>query len=103
MNNLPALDFHHRNKHQSKKEKIRWNLIKKLDIKSISKKLIKEDCICLCSNCHTLFHSIKYYEIGERIIGKKFREQIEDIYRNLENKIILFNHEMAEIKDPLEI
>ncbi len=102
MNNLPALDFHHRSKHQSKKKKIRWHLIKKLDIKSIGEKLIKEDCICLCSNCHTLFHSIKYYEIGERIIGKKFREQIENIYRNLEKKIKLFNHETTEIKDPLE-
>ncbi len=102
MKNLPALDFHHRSKHQIKKEKIRWNLIKKLDIKSIAEKLIKEDCICLCSNCHTIFHSIKFYEIGEKIIGIKFRGHIEKMYRNLENKIILFNQKTTEIKDPLE-
>ena len=48
--------------------------IKRFDIKSISKKLIEEDCICLCSNCHTLFHSTKYKEFGWKIIGRKYKE-----------------------------
>lgn len=103
MNNLPALDIHHRNEHQSKRKKLRWNQIKKLDIKSISEKLINEDCICLCSNCHTLFHSIKYKEFGEKIIGRKFKEQIAKIYKNLENKIVSFEYRTTEIKDPLEL
>jgi len=102
MNNLPALDIHHRNEHQSKRKKLRWTQIKKLDINSISEKLIKEDCICLCSNCHTLFHSIKYKEFGEKIIGKEYKDQIEKIYKNLENKIISFEYKTTEIKDPLK-
>lgn len=103
MNNLPALDIHHRNEHQRKRKKLRWNQIKKLDIKSICDKLITEDCICLCSNCHTLLHSIKYKEIGKKIIGMKYKEQIEKIYKNLESNIIAFEYMTTVIKDPLKL
>jgi len=75
--------------------------IKRFDIKSISKKLIEEDCICLCSNCHTLFHSTKYKEFGWKIIGRKYKEQIEETYNYLERNVLKFKFKKIDIKDPL--
>ncbi|MEE9377496.1 MAG: hypothetical protein V3V33_05625 [Candidatus Lokiarchaeia archaeon] len=47
--------------------------------------------------------SIKEKEFGEKIIGRKYKEQIEKIYKNLENKIVSFEYRTTEIKDPLEL
>ena len=52
-----------------------------------------------CGNCH----KIKLYtEFGVKIIGKEYKDQIEKIYKNLENRIISFEYKTTGIKDPLK-
>jgi len=53
LNRLPALHFHHLEPSR-KKTSFSADLRDITDIKKIKKLLLKEDCTCLCSNCHAI-------------------------------------------------
>ncbi len=70
---LPVLNFHHRN--PSRKEtNFSADLRDITDIEKIKKILTEEDCICLCSNCHSI-------ENAE--IFKNYRHKITQTKQNL--------------------
>ncbi|MCK4379682.1 MAG: hypothetical protein KAW51_00985 [Candidatus Lokiarchaeota archaeon] len=86
-NNLPSLGFHHIL--PSKKETvIKWDTISKFSLKKISYLLISEKCVCLCSNCHTILHSVSFI----RNINEIFRDKYDLLINQVRvdyNKIII--------------
>ncbi|MBY9021471.1 MAG: hypothetical protein KGD67_10450 [Candidatus Lokiarchaeota archaeon] len=70
--NLSSLTFHHVN--PEKKKDISSEAFRKYSIKKLAIKIIQEECICLCANCHIL------------IEATIFREHSEEIFRDVENK-----------------
>jgi len=80
--NLPALEFHHRN---LVKKEIKWEKLSKQPINDIISILKNEDCICLCKNCHSLVHSVYFQQFYEEI----FETDISTIHLVEENLLIL--------------
>ena len=72
--NLSSLTFHHMN--PEKKKDISSEAFRKFSIKQLANKMIQEECICLCANCHTM---------SEATI---FREHSEEIFVDMEKKEI---------------
>jgi len=72
--NLSSLTFHHIN--PEKKKDISSEAFRKLSIKQLANKMIQEECICLCANCHTM------------IEATIFREHSEEIFVDMEKKDI---------------
>lgn len=72
--NLSSLTFHHIN--PEKKKDISSGAFRKLSIKQLANKMIQEECICLCANCHTM------------IEATIFREHSEEIFVDMEKKEI---------------
>lgn len=65
--NLPALEFHHRN---PEKKEFKWEKLSKHPINNIITILKNEDCICLCKNCHSLVHSVNFEQFYEEIFER---------------------------------
>ncbi len=101
-NNLPALEFHHITKADNI-NKLRWTKIKKYEIEEIINMLIRQNCVCLCSNCHTLIHSIQFRNVVDEILeinySNKFKSFFKEILRNIYN----FKLQRIDGKDPLRI
>jgi len=87
-NNLPTLNFHHRNKSNLDKSNV-WNRINHLEFKQIKSELIKKDCVSLCGNCHQLIDSHHFKNHHERIIGPEYSLQVKTYYdkvlKNIKN------------------
>lgn len=100
--NLPALEFHHISG-SDEANKLRWVQLKKYSIKEIIRILLNENCICLCSNCHTLLHSTQFKEIVSSILGKKHSNVYHSVYSDLQKNIDNFEFKSINIKDPLDL
>ncbi|MFX1365138.1 MAG: hypothetical protein ACFFCE_17925 [Promethearchaeota archaeon] len=101
-NNLPALQFHHRSGLKEADNKLKWEKIKKYDIESICKKLIREDCVCLCTNCHKTVHIKNLNSIPTGIFGDDFKTQIKIYKDEIQQNIQNFELKPKKIKDPLQ-
>ena len=72
--NLLHLDLHH----SELRNLIRnWQSIAKLDCDEIMRLIIKEKCICLCSNCHALI-TYKYHISIREVLKGFYSQQIID-------------------------
>ncbi len=98
-NSLSALEFHHRDPNQKKRE-IKWAVIEHLNSKQIIDILIKEQCVCLCANCHSFIHS-RYAEfIDEALDGLEdsislnntiyLPEKLRELYEKIFERINLY-------------
>jgi len=101
--NLPALEFHHKSKREEEIDKIRWANIKKYEIKNIAQLLKKQNCICLCSNCHTLLHSSQFRNVVDDILEKNYSIRFNSYLKELLNNINEFKVQWLDFKDPLRI
>ena len=102
IHNLPALEFHHISK-TGENDKLRWNKIKKHSVNDIIEILIKENCVCLCSNCHTLLHATKFVIIAEVIFEKDFSDQVKSLFEEISRNSKNFKLRMSSINDPLSL
>jgi len=100
--NLPALQFHHRSGLKEADNKLKWHKIKKYDIKTICKKLIKEDCVCLCANCHKTVHVKNITSIPTNIFRDDYKTQIKIYKHEIQQNIQNFELKLKKIIDPLE-
>lgn len=88
--NLSSLTFHHIN--PEKKKDISSGAFRKLSIKQLADKMIQEECICLCANCHAMIEATIFREHSEEIfvdMGKKdiYVKRINYFYENLTKNI----------------
>lgn len=67
MENIALFDFHHR----SKKKTNSWEKIKWKDLEDIIKWIKKDNCVALCTNCHSLIHSKVFIKYSDIILKKK--------------------------------
>lgn len=83
--NLTTLQFHHRDK--EKKTFKKYDKLRYTTLENIEKKLIQDDAVCLCGNCHRMVTS-KYYEKNhQEIVGSKYSQEIVKNYKFLNENI----------------
>ena len=100
-NNLPALQFHHRSERKEVENKFKWHKIKKYDIKTISKELIKEDCVCLCANCHKTVH-FKNFKLSDiSILGNDYKREVDNYKYGIQQNIQKFELKLTAVNNPL--
>jgi len=102
---LDALEFHHKDPSKNEK-KLKWDVLEHLDSKSIIEILIKEECVCLCSNCHSFIHSRYALLIDETLEQFKDRfsaeyktnlsEEIKKKYQKILEKVNLYDIKINE-------
>jgi len=80
-NNLPTLNFHHRDKSNLDKSNV-WNKINHLELNQIKSELINQNCVSLCGNCHQLIDSHHFKNHNENIIGPEHSDH-EKLYYQL--------------------
>jgi len=83
--NLPALQFHHKNP-KIKNYKM-WSDINNLKISKIIKKLKEDNVICLCANCHNMTESRHFKENMSEIIENRDLNELKPFYKKLDRKI----------------
>jgi len=108
-NDLAVLEFHHRD--LEVENKFKWDKIESLPINQINEIIINQDCVCLCSNCHSNFHS-RFDEFGREILQDYYSEKevqtylkkIFNHYQSIRDEILnfSFNNE-KRIDSPFEI
>jgi len=64
---LPSFVFHHR----SKKKINSWTNMKSVNFNRIFNWLKRDDCVCLCANCHSMLHSTLFLKYAEIILKDK--------------------------------
>jgi len=109
IDNLPALDGHHRKKLP---EKSLWNEIADLDCEEIFKIYIKEGIISLCANCHRIIHSV-FHNYIEGIFKDHYLESklqnferiVKENFKHILNNINNFQFDLGKInfKSPLKL
>jgi len=112
IDNLSYQEFHHTDPNL-KEEDFKWSNIRSLDTLEIIDKIVKQKCVCLCSNCHSLIHSkISEYidEVMEKIqyetsqkerLIKTIKRKVEKIHKNIADFKILNNRN--QFRDPLKL
>jgi hypothetical protein len=93
-NDLAALDLHHRSEEKEASEGSFWQSISNNKIKEIIVKIIEDDCVLICSNCHRFYHS-SFHKCYEEVLGSylseeefdKYSEIINNSYDLIKNKI----------------
>jgi hypothetical protein len=109
LNDLSALELHHRDSKVESKSK--WHTIKSLPINQINEIIINQDCVCLCSNCHSNFHS-RFDEFGREVLQDYYDEKevkthlkkISNHYQAIRDKILNFCFYIEKpIESPFEI
>jgi len=88
-NNLPTLNFHHRNKSNLDRSNV-WNKINHLEFKQTKSELIKKDCVSLCGNCHQLIDSHHFKNNHEKIIGSEYSVHVKEYYNKVLKNIKKF-------------
>ncbi len=88
---LASMNFHHKDNSLNKKS--RWQDLQDQDCVDILNTLINEECICLCSNCHSLLHS--NYIGNFKNIMQKFLSDGEFLELNLEMARLVKNLEQS--------
>jgi hypothetical protein len=84
-NNLASLVFHHRD--TRKKTFFKYDALRYTKIEKIEKKLIKDDAICLCGNCHRMIEAPYFENNHKEILGNRCSQEIKNIYQNLKSNI----------------
>ena len=102
------LEFHHTNPKID--NKVKWDKLENLDSETILRQLINQNCICICSNCHSLLHS-RYTDFAEEILKdfysndiilqkvKLIRSHLERLLNNISN--FNFHQKNLKINPPL--
>ena len=85
--NLPALQFHHRDKNNLYKMSKTYDNLRYLEIKEIIKKLKKDNCICICGDCHRMEQATQFNNNYEKIVEPEHWDDIKKYYEMLENNI----------------
>jgi len=76
-NNLPTLELHHRIP-EIYEVKSTWRDLSDMDCEEIIRKILEENCVCLCNNCHTLVRS-------------KLHSYCNEVFDNNDNNRLLSN------------
>ena len=104
LNFLPALELHHLNPDKLLL-KSNWRDIANQDCISIIGQIIKEDCICLCSNCHILvaskMNSYLVEVIEDSVTRTLFSKNYTKIISNVSNFNI--NRSKIDLRSPLKL
>ena len=99
--NLPAFNFHHLiMDHQGKKTN--WRDIKRYDIKDIVNLLHNESCVCLCANCHRMYHNINFKRNIDIILSKDKAREAKLIFEYISSNLKDFQFKKIEIRDPFQ-
>ncbi|TET56702.1 MAG: hypothetical protein E3J52_11445 [Promethearchaeota archaeon] len=99
--NLPALQFHHRSGKKEADSKLKWHKIKRYDIKTICNELIKEDCVCLCVNCHKTIHFKNIESIATELFSSDYKRRIKIYKHEIQQNIQNFDLKPIVIINPL--
>lgn len=107
-NNLPALELHHRTP-EILEVKSTWSDLSNMDCEEIFRKTLKENCVCLCANCHTLTRS-KLHSYCKEIFDNTNRDRLlcKEIihkYTTLMDKINNYKLDVdfIDFKSPLKL
>ena len=84
-NNLPTLQFHHRDVNDDKWRL--WSKIQSYELNQIKNELIKKNCVSLCSNCHQMIHSTNFKTQHEEIISSEHWGQVKTYFNILEKNV----------------
>jgi len=79
---LPALQFHHTDKHLKIKG-AEWNALRFSPLEYIIKRLDQQNCILLCANCHAM-RTATFFNLYKNAI---FSEEIEEFSWQIRGKI----------------
>jgi len=82
---LPTLQFHHRDNQNKTFHK--YDTLRYTQIEKIEKKLIKDDVVCLCGNCHRMIEAEYYEKNYKKITGINYYQELTNFYDNLKNNI----------------
>ena len=93
---LPALELHHLYP-ANKRSKSNWRDIANQDCTSIINQIIKENSICLCSNCHILVGSKLNNYLEDVIEDKLTRSLFIKNYKTIITNINCFNYNLDQI------
>ncbi len=102
-NNFPGLTLHHRD--PSIKSVKMEEIFRDNDCETIFEIILKEDAVCLCANCHSIFHSDLHLHLEEvfnnekKIFKKKYREKYRKLLTNIKN----FKFKQIDLKSPLKL
>jgi len=101
---LPSLELHHKTP-ESIKSKSTWRDFANMDCISIINKIIEEDCICLCSNCHIFIRSKIYLFLNEVIDDDHLKELLRNNYEMIRSNILKYRYSINDIdfKAPLKL
>ena len=95
-NNLPSLNFHHRDKNDDGGKL--WSKIKHFELKQIKNELIKKNCVSLCGNCHQMIESNNFKAQHEEIISSEHWGQVKTYFNVLDKNVNNFKIKLE--KDP---
>ena len=104
-NNLASFEFHHANKTIFKKSKNKTyfkGAFETLDEKELIERLIKEECICICANCHKLITTKHFKDNIESIIGWKYVKQVNEYHERLAKGVEKAHRKILQVKNLLE-
>jgi len=88
--NLPALQFHHRDGNNLHPGSETFNAIKNKEFSLMKKQLEEENCIPICGNCHKMERTFHFKNNYEKIVNPKYWNQINEFYRMIEDNIKKF-------------
>lgn len=99
--NLPAFNFHHF-KMDEKTKGTSWRDIKRLSLKEIANILYRENCICLCANCHRMLHDINFKKNFNYVLEDNLAIKTDLILKQIKDNIDNFQFKELNIKDPFK-
>ena len=101
---LPALELHHLYP-EKKKSFSSWRDLANQDCSTTIEQIIKENVICLCSNCHTIIRSKLHLYIEDVIEDRIFRDIYLKTFNTIISKIKSFNYNITQvdIRSPLRL
>ncbi|MHA1884735.1 MAG: hypothetical protein ACW96S_06775, partial [Promethearchaeota archaeon] len=86
-NNLPALQFHHRDQKNPHKMSKTFVNLRHLECKEIIEKLKEENCVVLCANCHKMQESTHFKNKYEKIVKPGHWNQIKEYYKIIDKNL----------------
>lgn len=96
--NLPAFNFHHF-KIEKKAKGTSWRDIRRLRVEEIANIFYRENCICLCANCHRMLHGINFKKNFNYILEDNLAKKTELIIKQIKDNINNFKFKKLKIQD----
>ncbi len=84
-NNLPSINFHHRDFNEDKGKL--WSKVRNYELNQIKNELITKNCVGLCGNCHQMIRSNNFRTQHEEIISSEHWGKVKTYFNILEKKI----------------